>query len=483
MKLCIVGMGASGLLLANHLKHRDYIKEIVIIGSPKVPTIGVGESTTMSFHEMMIDTPDHDEAEFIKESHAAVKYGVYYHNWAKRNFLHGFKITQRSYDTIRNGLEAIEYGKLLVNKDPDVDVHDLIGSEMVRFVNQNQVSLSWRNYHHTYHFDAAKYIQYLTRLANAHHKVKIIYDTVVSCHYRENESIEYLQLESGEKVYGNYFVNTTGESKENIFNDEYESLGDVLLTDKAAVIPLEYTDKREQFHPYTVAQTMKYGWRWITPTWSRIGTGYVFSSKHVSEDQAIDELLEDIGDKTLQPRVVDFRPRYNKNFLKKNSCSIGMANGFLEPLDAPGLSFTTNMINHLDQLLEWNHGKFVMNVYPFPYMCDIRIINEKIRYDYNWWASFILAQYKTSTRNDTQFWEDHKNVYHQTYEDILSQMDELYDLEKNPRFAHNAMMFYFTIAAKDVSWKSNIKEKPFPIKDFKYPTMHHLDWITKYHEL
>lgn len=481
MKICIVGMGASGLLLANYLKHKSFIKEIVIIGSPKVPTIGVGESTTMSFHEIMTNIPDHDEAEFIKESHAAVKYGVYYHNWAKRNFLHGFKITQPSYSVFERGLEPIEYGKLLANKDPDTDIHDLIGNGMVEFVNKHEVSLDWRRYHHTYHFDAGKYIQYLTRLAQVHPKVTILHDTVVSCHKRQNDSIEYLQLESGVQVHANYFVNTTGESKQNVFNEEYESLSDVLLTDKAAVYPLEYKYKEEQFHPYTIAKTMKNGWRWITPTWSRIGTGYVFSSKHISEDEAIDELLTDIGDKTLQPRVVEFAPRYNKQFLKKNSCSIGMANGFLEPLDAPGLSFTTNMILQLSDILERHRGKFVMDVYPYPYIYEIGKINEQVEYDYKWWAAFILAQYKTSTRNDTQFWKDHKNVYHQTYEDILNNMDTLHDINVNPRFAHNAMMFYFTIAAKDVSWKTQFTEKPFPIKDYRYPTMSHLEWITKYH--
>ena len=72
---------------------------------------------------------------------------------------------------------------------------------------------------------------------------------------------------------------------------------------------------------------MKNGWRWITPTWSRIGTGYAFSSNHVSDDEAVKEFLEDIGDTSLEPNVVDFTPKVNKSTFGANYCNIGMANG------------------------------------------------------------------------------------------------------------------------------------------------------------
>jgi hypothetical protein len=103
---------------------------------------------------------------------------------------------------------------------------------------------------------------------------------------------------------------------------------------------------------------MKNGWRWITPTQSRIGTGYVFSDNHISVDEATNEFLDDIGDKTIKPFLVDFNPKYIKNPFKTNSCTIGMSNGFLEPLDAPGLALTNgNIINLIDVLDKINQIK------------------------------------------------------------------------------------------------------------------------------
>ena len=89
---------------------------------------------------------------------------------------------------------------------------------------------------------------------------------------------------------------------------------------------------------------MKNGWRWITPTQSRIGTGYVFSDNHISIDEATNEFLEDIGDKTIKPFLVDFNPKCNKRPFKFNSCTIGMSSGFLEPLDATGLQISIQAI-------------------------------------------------------------------------------------------------------------------------------------------
>ena len=91
MHICIVGSGASGWLVANQLKEQEHITKVTIIGSPKIPHIGVGESTTLSLptaHSKF----NVELSEFIKESHAAVKYGVYYKNWSKNDFIHFFKL-------------------------------------------------------------------------------------------------------------------------------------------------------------------------------------------------------------------------------------------------------------------------------------------------------------------------------------------------------------------------------------------------------
>ena len=167
MHICIVGSGASGWLVANQLKEQEYITKVTVIGSPKIPHIGVGESTTLSLpstHSKFNVELD----EFIRESHAAVKYGVYYQNWSKNNFIHFFK-SQAPF--IRSGLSARKYVQLLGNKPTNMFIHDLYGKSIWKeVVGKNNVFHENRGitevdeeYPHTFHFDAVQYIKYLKK--------------------------------------------------------------------------------------------------------------------------------------------------------------------------------------------------------------------------------------------------------------------------------------------------------------------------------
>jgi tryptophan 7-halogenase len=472
MHICIIGTGASGWIACTLLQKLDFIKKITIIGSSKIPSIGVGESTTLNFVSQVLNKVELKK--FVQESDAAVKYGVFYKNWSKRDFIHYFKSQN---DFIRSNNCEKSYGEMLANKDPEVHIHDLIGNKMWNFIQKNEVSLNLEEHIHSWHFDAGKFINFLQDLNLKDNKVTLIDDTIIDCKFSFGDTIENIVGENNKKYTADYFVNCCGDNKlnENVFKEEYVSLSSYLLTNKALVYPLKYTNKRDQFHPYTVAKTMKNGWRWITPTQSRIGTGYVFSDNHISIDEATNEFLEDIGDKTIEPFLVNFNPKFNKKSFKSNNCTIGMSSGFLEPLDAPGLSISLYGIQLLIQLLKYKSDSSKL----IKYLNFLNISNSSITIKYEWWCSFILHQYKTCWRNDTQFWIDHKNVKCDFYEQIINSLEyvpiEL--LEK-----HEYMMFYLTTAAKDIQWKSKIKHKPFPIEELDTKTIHHLDYIQRFYE-
>lgn len=129
---------------------------------------------------------------------------------------------------------------------------------------------------------------------------------------------------------------------------------------------------------------MKYGWRWIIPTQYRIGTGYVFSDNHISVDEATNQFLEDVGDKTIKPFVVNFNPKCNERTFKTNSCTIGMSNTFLEPLDASGVSLSIDAINMLTSLLELKHKNI-------NYLSVLKISN-----NYLFFAKILVFFYFTS---------------------------------------------------------------------------------------
>jgi tryptophan halogenase len=282
MHICVVGSGASGWLVANQLKEQEYITKVTIIGSPKIPHIGVGESTTMSLPNSHSKF-NVELSEFIKESHAAVKYGVYYKNWSKNDWIHFFK---SELPLKRSGLSIRKYIQLLGNKPTSVFIHDLYGKTIWKevvgknnvFPENRGITEAVEEYPHTYHFDAGQYINYLKKQAFKSTKIEFVEETVENVNFTEGGYIQSLDLTNNVNIVADYYVNTTGQNlnTKNVFNEQYDSLSDVLLTTKAVVYPLPYTNKREQFHPYTVAKTMKHGWRWITPTWERIGTGYTF---------------------------------------------------------------------------------------------------------------------------------------------------------------------------------------------------------------
>jgi tryptophan halogenase len=472
MNICIIGTGASGWIACTMLKKLEFIKKITIIGSSKIPSIGVGESTTLNFVSQVLDKVELKD--FVNESDAAIKYGVYYKNWSKRDFIHYFK-SGNDFLKTKNCEES--YGEMLANKDPDIHIHDLIGNKMWNFIRKNEVSLDTEEHIHSWHFDAGKFINFLKKINLEDKKISFIDDNIIDCKFLVGNQIQYIFGESKIKYTADYFVNCCGDNElnEKVFKEEYESLSPYLLTNKALVYPLKYTNKKDQFHPYTVAKTMKHGWRWITPTQSRIGTGYVFSDNHISVDEATNQFLEDIGDKTIQPFLVDFNPKNNKKPFKTNSCTIGMSSGFLEPLDAPGLTISINATQYLIEILKYKNdiSKLLL------FNREVHRSNIKMNIRYEWWCAFILHQYKTCWRNDTQFWIDHKNVKCDFYDQII---DSMYYVPIHLLENHEYMMFFLTTAGKDIQWKSKVTQKPFPVEQLDTKTIHHLEYIQSFYE-
>jgi tryptophan halogenase len=495
MHICVIGDGAAGLMAANFFASRDYVKKLTHIGSSKIPSIGVGESTTLLFEELhRAFDPDFDS--FIRESDACVKTGVMYSNWSKNEFLHYFKVPN-TYE--RFGISFLEYCNTLGNKDPDMFIHDLIAHKLYHDVKQNRIPTRKKNsfYGAAWHFDAGKYISYLKKILKTRwNNVTVLDDVVVDCKFKDDGVIDSILLESNHTVEADYYIIATGKSKKtaDIFKIEYEDLSNVLLTDKALFFPKPYINKREEMHPYTIAKTMKNGWRWITPTWSRIGTGYVFSSNHITVEEVIEEFREDIGDNTITPNVVDFHPKYSKRSFNKNYVTMGMCNGFLEPLDAPGLSISCSLSIILDTMFDG--GRYYHSIVDKTYDYNLDNLNDFAQHFYKGWAAFILTQYKTCYRSDTQFWIDHKNVKFDYLEDVLIDLNsdinysrgivpamDHFDCNDNisdmlDAFKINLItMLQNTIASKDVQWQTKTTAMPYQYDDPWYNSVDHYEFL------
>lgn len=460
MHVCIFGTGASGWMVAHSLKNLKEVTKITIIGSDKIPAIGVGESTTSSFMNWVegnLNFTQKEYYDFIVNINASVKYGVSYEGWSPKIYLHGFNwLTDE---------ELVGNQYLLANK-PNKDNVNIYNSYVASFGYQNKIVLDWERHPLSWQFEANSLIETLQNLAKKEIKINHKIETLKNIHYKNssNEEIEKAILEDGTEIIADYYVNSIGSTSfnQNIFKEQYEWYNEILLTNKAIFTPIEYKNKEKEIHPYTVAKTMKHGWRWITPTWNRIGTGYVFSDKHCSIEEAKKELAEDIGE-DLNFRVVDFTPRKVKKAFKENYCSIGMASGFLEPLDAPGLSITIDSIEKLKNLITSKTKE--------EYKETLNIYNKSWNFVFNFWASFILLQYKTSHRNDTQFWKDHKNVNFSFLQRLLQELP-------NPKRSFwERTMFFNTIAGKDINWKIPTDKLPEKLDISNTKTIDHLELL------
>jgi|TARA_B100000035_G_C21033778_1_gene569794 tryptophan halogenase len=471
MHICIVGTGASGWLTCHFLQKLSFVNKITIIGSKHIPTIGVGESTTYNFINLLhsLFENEADYWKFILKIDGAIKYGVSYEGWSEKKFLHAF-VGKRE-----NNLYGYLLGKL--KKEDDVNRYMMPYIDEI-YSNNFCPDLSAQTY--SFHFDANKLIEELENLSKDNKKINHVIGTVVNSNYKNDEEIDKLFLDNNDVIEADYYISCIGQTSfnQNIFKEKYQSYSNVLLTNKAVVCPLEYKNKREEFHPYTIAKSMNHGWRWITPTSSRIGTGYVFSNNHISEDDVAKEFEKEIGISSDNFNIVDFYPRKSTCPYKKNSCTLGMASGFLEPLDAPGLNILISFYENLEKIL---HLYKCNKSYEYSHYVEVSNIDYNQSMD--WWASFILHQYKTSSKNTTSFWKDQKEVEYDHYNSIIENIfnpliidNNLHYRDRNT-FIFEPYMFYNTTAGKGISWEVKSDLDPTKSSKYNFSFVNHYDFF------
>jgi len=446
MHICIIGTGAAGWISYHVLKHHPAVDKITIIGSPDIPSIGVGESTTLCFYRFIhkqLGLNQDQIDQLLVDIDAAIKYGVSYEGWSDHTFLHHFGVNH-------GHRTKVELSGYLLGKKPADAQHNHYAVPLEKYIYNNQIYLDRTLQSFSYHFDAGKFIQAMKNLALQDSKCVFISDTVTDLVY-DGEIATHAVLKSGENLQAEYFVGCVGQTAFNqkIFGETYRSYSDVLLTNKALFYPLEYTNPEREFHPYTIARTMPHGWRWITPT---------------------RKLRADTGISDLDPFVVDFAPRKIQNTFRKNSCSLGLAGGFLEPLDAPGLSLTFTGIDMLLYIRDKSQNDELAEN-------SVQQANRHMDRKFDFWCSFILHQYKTCCRSDTKFWQDHKSVKFDHYDKLVSEaFDPVVYTDSESQTLHlkyskdllEPWMFYNTTSGKSINWKTNINSS---LKNYRHESI------------
>jgi tryptophan halogenase len=210
-----------------------------------------------------------------------------------------------------------------------------------------------------------------------------------------------VKLASGAQVDGELFLDCSGFRGlliEQTLRTGYEDWTHWLPCDRAIAVPCESVSP---LTPYTRSTAHRAGWQWRIPLQHRTGNGHVFSSRHMSEDEATTVLLENLdGRPTAEPRTIKFVTGRRRLAWNKNCIAVGLASGFIEPLESTSIHMIQSMIARL--MVFFPDRGFSPS--------DIAEFNRQSQFEYERVRDFIILHYHANQRDDSVFWRDCRNM-------------------------------------------------------------------------
>jgi tryptophan halogenase len=390
MKIAIVGGGTAGLIAALCLRQKFPDYEIFIIESSSVGIIGVGEGSTEHWKNFC-NFAKIDINELIENTDATHKQGIYFENWTNHTPKYFHSIGQ--VHLVNGCFPVYEY----INENSKLLTNMLAHPE---FIN-NKVVLnddgSIQGTVNQYHFDTVKLNKYFHSIC-ALRNIKVFDDTVVEVLLDpEDGHVDSVVCDS--KTYkADFWIDATGFAQvitKKLKDSKWISASDYLPNDRAIPFPTE-SDPSGDIRPYTRARAASSGWVWEIPTQQRRGNGYVFSSSHISVEEACDEIFSMTGVQLEDPRVIKFDAGHMDKMWVKNCVSMGLCGSFVEPLEATSISTSIQQSLLLTTFL---------GTYKRGNIASINRYN-KIMDEFHQNLVAMIALHYVSDRRDTEFWRD-----------------------------------------------------------------------------
>ena len=386
--IIIVGGGSAGWMAAATLIKCFPNKNITLIESPNIPTVGVGESTIGQIRGWLklLDIKDED---FIPHTDASLKLSIKFTDFYKKGQSFHYPFGQSNIDGNYAGINDWWLKKSLYPETPNSDYADCIYPQMA-LVNENKFK---DDVPYAYHFDATKFGIWLRDHYCIPKGVKHLKEDVWSIEQDDN-GIQSLN----QKYTADLFIDCTGFKSlllGETLKEEFISYNDLLPNNTAWATKLPYTNKKKQLVGYTNCTAIENGWVWNIPLWNRMGTGYVYSDKFVDDDTALNQLQNHLGTKELDFKKIKMRVGIHKRLWVKNVAAIGLSAGFIEPLESNGLftvhEFLLELIRNLqrEKVSQWDRDNF-------SYTC---------RQIYTNFAEFVASHYALSHRDETEYWK------------------------------------------------------------------------------
>jgi|TARA_B110000503_G_C7156625_1_gene417647 tryptophan 7-halogenase len=390
-KVVIVGGGTAGWMTAASLaKLIGKNLDITLIESDEIGTVGVGEATIptmMTLHQLL----KINEQEFMSEVQATFKLGISFENWKNvdQAYIHSFGFTGQ--DCWAAGFQHF----WLKGKERGISKEFGDYSVELQAAKANKFAVLPNNgLNYAYHIDASLYAKFLRRLAERHNTKRVEGKiTVVNQH--DNGDIKSVVLASGKIIQGDLFIDCSGFAGlliEKTLNTEFEDWSQWLPCDSA--IAVQTRSVRDPI-PYTRAIARESGWQWRIPLQSRVGNGLVFCSKYLTDQEATQTLLSNLeGEVLTEPRVIKFRTGQRTQHWNRNCIALGLAGGFVEPLESTSIHLIQRGIIRL------------MQMFPFDGVVepDVQEFNSQMKDEFYFIRDFIVMHYHLTERTDTEFW-------------------------------------------------------------------------------
>jgi tryptophan halogenase len=392
-RIVVLGGGTAGWMTAAALATGLKGKTVELVESEDIGTVGVGEATFPSiraYHQIL----GISEADFLRATNGTFKLGIKFRDWRVRgeDYYHTFgDFGQLS------GADALwgQYRRH-VNAGLGAFGEQCLPTVMAmhdRFCAPGKDAAS---FNYAYHFDATLYARFLRDVAMAR-GVRRTEGKVVDVARKPDGGVASLKLEDGRVVGADLFIDCSGFASlllGRTLGEPFVDFSRWLPVDRAWAVPSARGG--ESLTPYTRATALSAGWAWRIPLQDRTGNGHVFSTRFIDEDAARAELLQQLdGEPLAEPRLLRFTTGHRARFWSHNVIGIGLATGFLEPLESTSIYLVQAGVGRLMTLLQ--RGGTVPEDVIDAYNSGLVRQFERIR-------DFILLHYYLTARRDTPFW-------------------------------------------------------------------------------
>jgi tryptophan halogenase len=399
--IVIVGGGTAGWMAAAALsKVKPAGCSVRLVESEEIGTVGVGEATIPSI-KLFNQTVGIDEADCLRHTQGTYKLGIEFVDWGGlgQSYFHGFGTIGQDMGAVgfhHYWLKMARQGKAGPLEDYSINSaaakHNKFMPARADMPNSPMAHIS-----HAYHFDASLYARYLRAFSEAH-GVERIEGKVEQVKLRAHDGfIESVVLTSGAAIEGDLFIDCSGFRGlliEQALHTGYEDWRHWLPCDRALAVPCASSGP---LLPYTRSTATQAGWRWRIPLQHRTGNGHVYSSRHISDDEACANLLANLdGEALAEPKPLAFVTGRRKKQWHRNCVAVGLSGGFMEPLESTSIHLIQSAIARLVQLFPTRAFR----------QADIDEYNRQSEFEVERIRDFLILHYRQTARSDTPFWDD-----------------------------------------------------------------------------